>query len=65
MKDYIIERTDVPPLVGMTLGDVKEVFERLCEDYGHDAVLTALKHKGSCPIVEVEIPLPKHSLMNE
>lgn len=64
MKDFIVETTDIQPLVGMSLKQIADVFSGLAQMYGEDAVLTVLKHKGGCPVVEVEVPIPTEA-MNE
>jgi len=54
--DYTVDVTDIQPLVGMSLGSVREIFEQLCRQYGNDAVLSELCFDGSFPCVHVEVP---------
>jgi hypothetical protein len=55
--DCFTEITDIQPLIGMTLRDVKEVFEQLSKQYGDCAVLSNMAFDGNFPYVEVEVPL--------
>lgn len=54
---YFSDVVDIQPLVGMSLGNVREVFEQLCRQYGSDAVLSKLVFDGNYPCVEVEVPI--------
>ena len=54
---YVTDITDIQPMIGQTLGNVRELFEQLCRQYGSDAVLSNICYDGNYSCVEVEVPI--------
>lgn len=55
--DYITDVTDIQPMIGMSLGSIRDMWEQLVRQYGSDAVLSNLCFDGSYPCVHVEMPI--------
>ena len=54
MKDLHIEMTDIQPMIGMSLGQIEDMFKELSDRYGHDAVLADINIRKET--VQLELP---------